>query len=162
LRPLVTDALDLIAGLAVDAGRFAVAARLHAASRRLREELQAGASPLARLFRGADEQAVAAALTPRELSSACEEGARLGLEQAVAYATRSRGRRARPRVGWDSLTPTERDVVILTARGLSNQAIGAQLLIAAGTVRSHLRSIFGKLGVTSRAELAAAAVRRGL
>jgi predicted ATPase/DNA-binding CsgD family transcriptional regulator len=162
LRPLVADALDLIAGLAVDAGRFALAARLHAATRRLRDEMQASASPLARLFRGADEQAVAAALTARELTSVSEEGARLSFEQAVAYATRSRGRRTRPRMGWDSLTPTERDVVILTARGLSNQAIGAQLLIAPGTVRSHLRSIFSKLAVTSRTELAADAARRGL
>lgn len=162
LRPLVPDALDLVAGLAVDAGRFAVAARLHAASAALRGALQARISPLAALFRRVDEQVVASALSASELSAAAEGGARLGLDQAVAYASRSRGRRTRPRMGWDSLTPTEVEVVALAAQGLSNQAIGAQLLIGAGTVRSHLRSIFGKLGVTSRAELAADATRRGL
>ena len=78
------------------------------------------------------------------------------------YAARSRGRRARPRSGWESLTPTEGEVVALAARGLSNAAIGAQLLVSPGTVRTHLRSVFGKLGVTSRAELAAQAARRGL
>ena len=162
LRPLVSDALDLVAGLAADAGRAAFAARLHAASRRLRCELGASVSPLARLLRGADAQAVAAALSALELSVAWEEGARLGLEQAVAYATRSRGLRTRPKAGWNSLTPAERDVVVLAARGLSNKAIGVELLIASGTVRSHLRSVFGKRAVTSRAELAAQAVQRGL
>jgi DNA-binding CsgD family transcriptional regulator len=91
-----------------------------------------------------------------------EGGARLGWERAVEYAARTRGRRARPRSGWESLTPTEGEVVALAAQGLSNAAIGAQLLISPGTVRTHLRSVFGKLGVTSRAELAARAARRGL
>ncbi|MDT7623469.1 MAG: hypothetical protein QOF99_4370, partial [Pseudonocardiales bacterium] len=39
LQPLVPDALDLVAGLALDGGRIVVAARLHAASQRLRGEL---------------------------------------------------------------------------------------------------------------------------
>jgi DNA-binding CsgD family transcriptional regulator len=90
------------------------------------------------------------------------EGASLGWEAAVAYAGRTRGRRSRPRAGWESLTPTEREVVALAAQGLSNGAIGTQLLITAGTVRTHLRSVFGKLGVANRAELAAVAARRGM
>jgi len=40
---------------------------------------------------------------------------------------RSRGRRDRPRSGWASLTPTEREVATLTAAGLTNRDIGAQL-----------------------------------
>jgi DNA-binding CsgD family transcriptional regulator len=146
----------------VDAGRATVAARLHAASTRLRDELGATLSPLAQLFRPRDEQAVARTLNAQELSTAWAEGARLDIRQALAYATRARGRRARPRTGWDSLTPTEHDVVVLAARGLSNHAIGAELLSSAGTVRTHLRSVFNKLGVTTRAQLAAEAARRGL
>lgn len=161
LRALVPDALDLVAGAALDAGRPGVTARLHAAADRARAELGLAVSPLARLFRGPDGASAATALGPGT-SAARDEGARLGLEQAVAYATRTRGRRGRPRSGWDSLTPTERDVVVLAARGLSNQAIGSELLSSAGTVRTHLRSVFGKLGVSSRTELAAEAVRRGL
>ncbi len=89
-------------------------------------------------------------------------GARLDVDRAVAYAARARGRRARPRTGWESLTPTEGEVVALATRGLSNAAIGRELLVSQGTVRTHLRSVFGKLGVTSRAELAARAARRGM
>jgi predicted ATPase/DNA-binding CsgD family transcriptional regulator len=160
LRPLIPDGLDVIAGLALDARRPALAARLHAASDRLRAELGIHLSPLARQFRPADQHKVAELLGSTELTTAHAEGARLNLDQAVAHATRTRGRRLRPHAGWDSLTPTERDVIALVTRGLSNQAIGDQLLITAGTVRTHLRSIFGKLAVTSRTELAAQATRR--
>lgn len=162
LRPLVADSLDLVAGVALDAHRPGVAARLHAASDRLRADLGACLSPLARLHRPADERDLIQLLSNEEQAAAQAEGACLDLTQAVAYASRTRGRRGRPRTGWDSLTPTERAVVTLATRGLSNQAIGEQLLISAGTVRTHLRSIFGKLAVTSRSQLAAEAARRGL
>ncbi len=162
LRLLIPDALDLAAGLALDAGRAVVAARMHGASSRLRDELGSALSPLARHFRPADESRIAAVLSSDELAAARDEGHRLDLQQAVSYASRSRGRRLRPSTGWASLTPTELDVVTLVARGLSNPAIGEQLLIGTGTVRTHLRSVFGKLGVTSRSELAALAARRDL
>jgi hypothetical protein len=97
-----------------------IAARLQGAAERLRTELGAIASPLVRLL---DVPVIA--------GPAREEGARLDVEAAVAYATRLRGRRSRPRTGWDSLTPTEREVVALAAQGLFNPAIGARLLIAA-------------------------------
>ncbi|GAA5131014.1 helix-turn-helix transcriptional regulator [Pseudonocardia adelaidensis] len=160
LLPQVADALDVVAGLALDQGRPAVAARLHAAAARTRAEMGSRPSALVDLFRPADDRAVAARLDAEQLAAAGREGARLTAARAAAYAARSRGRRARPRSGWESLTPTERDVVALVARGLGNQAIGAQLLITEGTVRTHLRSVFGKLGLRSRTELAAEFARR--
>jgi DNA-binding CsgD family transcriptional regulator len=161
LLPLVADAVDVIAGLAVDRDRCEVAARLHAAADRLRTELASKPSPLVSLFRPADERKIAERLDPAELCRAQAQGATLDAVSVVGYATRSRGRRSRPRSGWASLTPTERDVVTLTATGLTNRAIAAQLLIGEGTVRTHLRSVFAKLGLRSRAELAAEATRRG-
>jgi DNA-binding CsgD family transcriptional regulator len=113
------------------------------------------------IFRPDDEQAVARLLDPGRLDSAHHEGARLDTTSAVRYALRSRGSRTRPRSGWASLTPTEIEVVGLVALGLGNREIGARLLIAEGTVRTHLRSVFGKLGLHSRTGLAAEAVRRG-
>jgi len=160
LAPVVADGLDLVAGLCLDAGRPRVAARLHAAADRLREELGLVPSPLAVHLREDDGPGVAVALGEAGLAEARREGAALDATAAVAYAERSRGRRGRPTVGWDSLTPTERDVVTLVAEGLSNQAIGDRLLVTSGTVRTHLRSVFAKLGVTSRAELAAESARR--
>jgi DNA-binding NarL/FixJ family response regulator len=58
----------------------------------------------------------------------------------------------------EPLTPRERTVLALVADGLGNRAIGQELDISEHTVKFHLASIFGKLGVASRTE----AVRRGL
>jgi DNA-binding CsgD family transcriptional regulator len=75
---------------------------------------------------------------------------------------RSRRSPAPVRHGWDALTETERRVVALVAEGLTNAEIGGRLYVSGGTVATHLRSIFRKVAVSSRAELAAEAVRRHL
>jgi len=102
------------------------------------------------------------ALGATAFDRAAAEGARLTLDQAVEYARRARGRRGRPATGWSSLTPTELEVVRLVAEGLTNPQIGARLLMSRGTVKTHLSHIFTKLDTTNRAQLAAAAIDRGL
>lgn len=85
----------------------------------------------------------------------------MSLDEAVRFALRGRGGRRRPASGWESLTPTELDVAELVSEGLTNPAIAEKLLISRGTVKVHLGHIFTKLGMASRAELAAeAALRR--
>lgn len=69
----------------------------------------------------------------------------------------SRGSRRRPTSGWASLTPTERAVSHLVAEGLTNRAIGKRLFISPHTVNTHLRHVFDKLSVSTRAGLAAKA-----
>jgi DNA-binding NarL/FixJ family response regulator len=58
----------------------------------------------------------------------------------------------------DELTRREREVLELASQGLSNREIGAVLGISDHTVKFHLASVYGKLGVATRAE----AVQRGL
>jgi two-component system nitrate/nitrite response regulator NarL len=53
------------------------------------------------------------------------------------------------------LTPREREIVALIAQGRSNKEIGSQLYIEQPTVKSHIHSIFEKLGVHRRGEAAA-------
>ena len=48
------------------------------------------------------------------------------------------------------LTEREREVLALVARALSNRQIAVRLDITEGTVKRHLRNIFGKLGAVSR------------
>jgi two-component system, NarL family, response regulator LiaR len=61
----------------------------------------------------------------------------------------------------DSLTPREREVVDLIARGLSNKRIALELGISEKTVKTHVSSILGKLGLTDRTQVALYAVRQG-
>ena len=61
---------------------------------------------------------------------------------------------ARPTTGWDSLTPTEVNVVRLVAAGLTNKEVGRELLMGAETVKTHLSHVYDKLGIRSRAALA--------
>jgi DNA-binding CsgD family transcriptional regulator len=78
---------------------------------------------------------------------------------SVGWAQRTRaeiervgGRR--PRASGE-LTPTERDIVALAARGLANKEIARTLSIAVHTVEVHLSRAYAKLGVRSRSQLAA-------
>jgi two-component system NarL family response regulator len=61
-----------------------------------------------------------------------------------------------------SVSEREIDVLKLMARGKRNKEIGSALFISAGTVKSHVKSIFAKLNVNSRAEAVASAAHRGL
>lgn len=65
------------------------------------------------------------------------------------------------RPGGVQLSPRETDVVRLVVEGSSNDEIGARLGISSRTVESHLRRLFERIGVASRTELAARALREG-
>ena len=60
-----------------------------------------------------------------------------------------------------SLSDRERDVVRQVVDGASNDEIGGRLGISSRTVESHLRRLFERVGVASRTELAARALREG-
>jgi DNA-binding NarL/FixJ family response regulator len=58
-----------------------------------------------------------------------------------------------------ALSPREREVAALIARGLSNKAIARALGLSLATVKDHVHRALSKTGLSSRAALAAAAVR---
>ncbi|HVR88216.1 MAG TPA: response regulator transcription factor [Candidatus Limnocylindria bacterium] len=65
-------------------------------------------------------------------------------------------------VGYDQLTPRERDVLGLLSQGRSNKEIGGELGISERTVKTHVSNIFGKLELSDRTQVALYAHKRGL
>jgi two-component system NarL family response regulator len=66
------------------------------------------------------------------------------------------------RMGGSDLTGRELEVLEHIVRGLSNKEIGSALGISEATVKSHINSILGKLGVTDRTQAATTALQRGI
>jgi len=66
------------------------------------------------------------------------------------------------RKGAKDLTPREFDVLEQIVRGKSNREIAAELEVSEATVKTHINSLLGKLGVTDRTQAATAAIQRGI
>ena len=62
----------------------------------------------------------------------------------------------------NALTDREREILVLVARGLSNQQIADALVISERTARTHVSNILSKLGVASRTQAALLAIREGI
>jgi len=80
--------------------------------------------------------------------------------EAIAFALGESSRPAPPAgaqadAGPGRLTRREQDVAALVARGQSNSQIAATLVISARTVEKHVQHIMDKLGVNTRAQIAA-------
>jgi DNA-binding CsgD family transcriptional regulator len=104
------------------------------------------------------------------LSNGMEVSARVEpiLESAVLVGTilhlrpagaDSRPHRGHPTFGWDSVTATEHSIIDLVAQGRTNRETGERLFLSHHTVGFHLRSIYRKLGITSRVDLTRLAVQ---
>jgi DNA-binding NarL/FixJ family response regulator len=66
------------------------------------------------------------------------------------------------RMGGPELTNRELGVLQLIVRGRSNKEIASDLVISEATVKTHINSLLGKLGVTDRTQAATAAIQRGI
>ena len=104
--------------------------------------------------------AVRAALGEARWSARAEEGRALARPQAVALALGERPAPGPAPVAVEPdvpLTPRQRQVAHLVAQGLTDRQIAARLVISPRTAESHVEQILVRLGVRSRAEIAARA-----
>jgi predicted ATPase/DNA-binding CsgD family transcriptional regulator len=158
-RPLVIDALDVLAEVALLTGQYERAVRLMAAAQKERTAVGLVAFPHVQKRNEQHMAATGSALGDENLRKARADGIRLSLEEAVAYAQRGRGEHANATHGWASLSPVERQVADLASQGLSNPDIGRELFISRNTVKVYLSRAYAKLGVANRTELARLAAR---
>ena len=152
------DALECLASLTADTTPEH-AARLFGAAEGMR---QRQGKVRFKAYQAAYDAALATAreaLGQKAFEVTWSEGNALSTGEAVSYAQRGRGARGRPASGWESLTPTELDVVRHVSAGLPNKDIAARLFVSPRTVQSHLTHVYAKLGVSSRVQLVHEAAR---
>ena len=158
----IAECLEGFAALAGAAGRPRRAARLCGAAEALREITGA---PLLDADRAEHERLVGglrSRLGERTFAAEWAAGRATGPEDAARFALRQ----TTPELAAEAaparqiLTRREQDVTALVARGLTNRQVAQQLLVTPRTIETHLEHIFAKLGVQTRTELVAWAVRQ--
>jgi two-component system NarL family response regulator len=65
-------------------------------------------------------------------------------------------------IGQEELTPAESTVLRMIVGGMSNKEIGFTLDVSENTVKTHVKNIFDKIGVSDRTSAATLAIKRGL
>ena len=162
----LAESLDAHAALAAAQGEPARALRLAGAARALRDTL--GWSPRPSVQRETTEwlRPAREALGEAAAAAAWAEGRELSMEEAVACALAppaapepgAAATAAAGRIRGEhpaALTRREREVAALIAAGSANRQIAEKLAIAETTAERHVANIFAKLGVHSRAQVAA-------
>jgi len=85
-----------------------------------------------------------------------------GVAQAVIDELGRRPVRSELAANVGELTPREREVLTLLARGLSNAEIAAELVVGEGTVKTHVARVLSKLGVRDRLQAVVFAYEAGV
>lgn len=163
-------ALRTLARVAASQQDHRRAARLFGAAEALRHPTDATIRIEQGSSRDGGWETVRAALGRRQFEAAWAEGSAMPLERAIAYALQPAGDRPDRGVAGRSrgpgrrsgLSPRERAVADLIARGLTNREIAAELAISDRTVDAHIRAILTKLDFKSRAQVAAWATERAV
>jgi DNA-binding CsgD family transcriptional regulator/tetratricopeptide (TPR) repeat protein len=172
--------LEGLAVVVADQGESLWAAQLWGKAETLREAM---GTPIPPVYRAGYERAVATAraqLDEKAFAAAWAEGRTMTLDQvlnapaklppapsnarpveAMVQEPPVRSPKPAPLVSV-SLTPREMDVLRLLAQGLTSAQVAEQLVIGVVTVNFHVRSIYSKLGVTSRAAATRYALKHGL
>ena len=151
----VIRGLECFAELAVASDNAELAVQLAAAAAALR---RAASLPEASAGRTRQLMTATAGMDQDVRDQLWAAGSALTSEEAVALAL-SHPDGQEP--GEAELTARELEVAAAVTRGLSNRAIGDELGIASTTVARHIANIMGKLGVTSRLQIARWAAGRG-
>ncbi|AWK72950.1 LuxR family transcriptional regulator [Rhodococcus oxybenzonivorans] len=155
------ESLAWIAGVDGQAHRAAV---LLGAAEAFGRSVQSTTMLLPRLYRYHEdcERSARETLGRKAFDAARSAGRTMTFAEAVAYALDNTApdKNSSTREP-TSLTKREWEVARLVARGMTNKAIAAELVIAQRTAQGHVEHVLAKLGFTSRAQIAAWVVGHG-
>jgi DNA-binding NarL/FixJ family response regulator len=128
-----------------------------------------GAAWVAEVLRAGASAVLPRDARPEEITAAVDAAAAGLVVLPAALAAELAARSAEPipsdpplPVADPGLTPREREVLELLARGMGNKGVARVLGISEHTVKAHVASVFEKLGASTRAEAVAIGVRTGL
>jgi DNA-binding NarL/FixJ family response regulator len=156
LMDLLMPGMDGVTATAAITQRYSemevVAMTSFAEADKVQGALQAGAAGY--LLKDAEADEVAAAIR-----AACR--GEVHLDPAIAKQLTRSLVAPKPQTV-NALTDREREILVLLARGLSNQQIADALVISERTARTHVSNILSKLGVASRTQAALLAIREGI
>jgi predicted ATPase/DNA-binding CsgD family transcriptional regulator len=152
----VAEALEGLAGIYAAHGEGSLAARLLGAAEMVREAAGIALSPIDHAFNESTRATIQAQLGMGAFTSARVEGRHSTLEQALALIRvmpfpPPGSTPSEPLPSLYGLTTRELEVLRLVAQGLSDSGVAERLVISPRTVQGHVRSIFNKVGVNSRA-----------
>ncbi len=174
----IATALEGLAAVTEKQGQPVSAARLYGSAESLRTLIGAPLTPINLPYYQQSVAAIRAQLDEPTFLKAWTEGQAMTLEEAIAEAVQMNAREHIPptppptavetpstspsRGNLFDLTARESEVLQLLAQGLTSPQIAAQLVIRVVTVNFHVRSIYSKLGVSSRSAATRYAIEHNL
>jgi predicted ATPase/class 3 adenylate cyclase/DNA-binding CsgD family transcriptional regulator len=153
------DSFEDLACVLCDGGQLERAVRLFGVAHAGRVAMGANTGAFRPVHEVPELTALRESMAVDAFAAAWDAGAALTMADAVAWLTRASGPRLRPSTGWYALTEVERNVATLVAGGLTNPEVAVRLFISRNTVKTHLKHVYEKLGIASRAELATRVAR---
>jgi predicted ATPase/DNA-binding CsgD family transcriptional regulator/Tfp pilus assembly protein PilF len=157
--------LERLGMAAAARGQRRQALRIAAAAQALRETIGTPLGPRARAIYEGWLAEARGSLRPEDAAAACESGRSLSLDQVIAEVMQFDPSRPTVSRNTDPLSPLsarEREVAALLAQGLSNRDIAERLVVSERTAENHVQHVLNRLGLRSRAQVAAWAVEHGV
>jgi ATP/maltotriose-dependent transcriptional regulator MalT len=162
-KPQMIDTLEGMASLAGAAEDASRAARLWGAAEAAREAMGIALSPGERAMHEPYLAPARSRLGDTAWEAALNEGHAMTLEEAADYVMSDEADRPEATIVrdpavhaelMDYLTPREREIALLVAKGLTNRQVARELSISERTAGNHVAKILKKLGLRSRIQIA--------
>ncbi len=158
-QELLVNCMEGFADVVSMQGKYEWAAQIWGAAEVLRDSIGQPHAPVEQVLYDSSIKALRRHLGEQAFVTAYEKGRSMSPDVALQEymsipsspsTSSAPNTRKMPKSNPDGLTPREVEVLRLVAQGLTNDQVANQLIISPRTVDTHLTSIYGKIGVSSR------------